>query len=303
MRLSDSADSFRLGENRLLAALPQVQFYRLLPHLEPVSVAFRQILWEHDEAPEYAYFPLDSVVSLVSNMSDGKSVELAMIGKDGATGIFGVLGASSKFYEYRVQIPGRALRIKASLLTRELEVKGVLPMALMRYIPALCAQISQAAACNRLHKIEQRLSTWLLMMHNRISSDEIALRQGDIAATLGYRRPTITETCVQLQKRAAIRYSRGRITVLDRERLQEAACECYQIMEAQVDKTYEGLQREMAERHRPTMASDLFADVARISERIWRDHESVRRQCEQQRAMIIEQREWLRGLNSSLLSD
>src|ERR1044071_4288017 len=108
--LSDRQDLLGLSENKLLAALPQAQFYRLLPHLEPVSIVVQQTLWGYDEAPEYAYFPLDSVVSLVSSMSDGKSVELAMIGNDGATGVFGVLGASSKFYEYRVQIPGRALR-------------------------------------------------------------------------------------------------------------------------------------------------------------------------------------------------
>src|SRR5262249_24927063 len=150
----------------------------------------------------------------------------------------GLFGTGSMYFEHRIQIPGHAVRIKADILKRELEVNGALPPVLMRCIPVLCAQISQVAACNRLHKVEQRLSTWLMMMHNRVKGDEIALRQGDIADTLGYRRPTITETCIMLQGRAAIRYSRGRIQVVDRERLQEVACECYEIMEAQSEKLF-----------------------------------------------------------------
>jgi CRP-like cAMP-binding protein len=287
------------AENRLLSALPPSHFYRLLPNLEPVTVSVNDVLWGRSEIPEHVYFPLDAVVSLVSSMSDGKSVELAMIGNDGATGMFGALGASSKYYEYRVQIPGRALRIKAGILRRELEDHGALPAVLMRYVPALCAQISQVAACNRLHKVEQRLSTWLLMMHNRINGDEISLRQSDIAATLGYRRPTITEVCILLQKKAAISYSRGRITVLDRLRLQEVACECCDIMETQLDKAYATSGREMAAHHRPQGISHLFNDAARISERSWRDHEQIRLRCEEQIQMLTEQREWLKDLSHS----
>jgi CRP-like cAMP-binding protein len=279
-----------LHENRLLAALPPSHLYRLLPHLEPVTVSVDDVLWGRSEMPEHVYFPLDAIVSLVSSMSDGKSVELAMIGNDGATGMFGALGANSKYYEYRVQIPGRALRIKAGLLRRELEDHGALPAVLMRYVPALCAQISQVAACNRLHKVEQRLSTWLLMMHNRVKGDEIALRQSDIAATLGYRRPTITEVCILLQKKAAIAY---------RLRLQEVACECYDIMETQLDKTYAVSWREMAERNKSQVVSNLFNDAARISERTWRDHEQIRLRCEEQIQMLTEQREWLKSLSHS----
>jgi CRP-like cAMP-binding protein len=293
-RLYDDSSPSPLKSNHLLAALPPSRFYRLLPHFELVAVNFRQSLYGDTEEPEYAYFPTDSVASLVSTMSDGKSVELAMIGNDGATGVFGLFGAVSTYYEYRVQIPGRALRIRADALRQELEVDGVLPLALMRYIPALCAQISQVAACNRLHKVEQRLSTWLTMMHDRVKGDEIALRQSDIADTLGYRRPTITEACIQLQERGAVRYSRGRINVIDRERLQEAACECYAIMESQAEKALQDSWQEMLQRKRPVR--NLFVEAARMSERTWREQEIIRLRCQEQMQIITEQREWLKGL-------
>lgn len=228
-----SASANSLMENRLLCALPGKDQNDIQPFFEEVLLTKGQILdGQSGGASDYAYFPVDSVVSLVSPLAD-ENYELAMVGRDGSTGVYNALGFNSLQYKTVVQIPGKAFRIKSEALRRQFELNPALSILLMQYLHALYAQIAQVAVCYRRHKIQQRLQTWMMMMFNRVPGDEINLRQDEIADTLGYQRQTISNATAALQNQKIIRYSRGHIWLHDRERLEKSTCECYEIMESQ----------------------------------------------------------------------
>lgn len=225
--MSVSIDSRLPRENQLLAALPNQEYQRLIPNLELVMLSNRQVLYNIGEKIEYVYFPHQALVSFLSLLEDGSTTEVGVIGKDGMAGLPVCWGGNSTNIQAIVQIPGYSMRMKAEQLKIEFDRGGALQRLLLLYTQALFSQVAQTAACNRHHTVEQRLARWLLTAQEHIEADELILTQEFISQMLGTRRSGITVAARNLQQAGIIRYSRGKITVLDREKLKSAACECY----------------------------------------------------------------------------
>ena len=222
-----STSSKSTSKSLLLAALPENQYQRLLPHLEPVALEHGKILYEIGESIKYCYFPFDAVVSLVTQMEDGKIVEVGLVGNEGMTGLPFILGQKKSAERAIVQIPNGGARIKADVVLKEFMQGEDLHAILLRYLNSLLRQVAQTAACNASHTIEERLSRWLLMCHDRVASDQINLTQEFISQMLGTRRATVNVGAINLQSAGLIKYNRGRILILDRPGLEGFACECY----------------------------------------------------------------------------
>jgi len=223
-----STSSISTIKNRLLGALPENQYQRLLPHIEPFAFEHGKILYEIGEPIKYCYFPSDAVVSLVTQMEDGKIVEVGLVGHEGVTGLPFLLGQKRSAERAIVQIANGGVRAKADLILKEFMRGEALQAILLRYINTLLRQVAQTAACNASHTIEERLSRWLLMCHDRVGSDQINLTQEFIAEMLGTRRATVNVSAVNLQSAGLIKYNRGRIQILDRPGLERFSCECYE---------------------------------------------------------------------------
>ncbi|HEY0378006.1 MAG TPA: Crp/Fnr family transcriptional regulator [Pyrinomonadaceae bacterium] len=217
-----------LIKNLILAGLPHTEYDRLLADLEPVALPSGEKLYKSGDAIEHVYFPGDGLVSLVTHMNDGTTVEVGIIGRDGMVGIPVLLGDDIAFEEAVVQIEGSAMRMRSEVFKESLRGNhSPLLTQLLLYTRALMKQVGRTAACNRIHTVEERLSRWLLMCHDRIESDELPLTQEFIAHMLGTRRASVGTAATGLQTEGLIRYSRGHISILDRPGLEEAACECY----------------------------------------------------------------------------
>ncbi|KAA0068906.1 Crp/Fnr family transcriptional regulator [Rhodanobacter sp. T12-5] len=216
--------------NALLAALSTVAYARLSPHMEPVRLLRDQRIHDPHVPQRQVYFPIDCIVSLQTVLSDGSSDEIAIVGNEGVVGIAVVMGSDSAPSRALVRRAGHAWRIKAECLRHEFQRIGELQLALLRYSQALLTQIAQTAVCNRHHMLDQQLCRWLLMTLDRLPSNELTVTQEQIANMLGVRREGVTEAAGKLQRAGAIRYSRGRIDVLDRRKLEESACECYRVV-------------------------------------------------------------------------
>jgi CRP-like cAMP-binding protein len=223
-------------QNKILAGLPAKEYARLAPHLTAVSLPLGEILYKTEDAIEYVYFPNSGVVSLVAHMQEGASVEVGLVGNEGMVGMPLVLGDDISPNEAIVQIADGAMKMKASVLVAELARAGQLQVLLLRNTLAAIRQISQTAACNRSHHVGERLARWLLTCHDRVIGDELKLTQEFIAEMLGTRRSGVSEAAMLLQAAGFIRYSRGHITVLDREGLEEFACECYATVKVEFDR-------------------------------------------------------------------
>lgn len=217
-------------ENQILAALPDEEYQRLIPNLEVVALTQMQMLYDIGEKIEYVYFPHQALVSFLSLLEDGSTTEVGVIGKDGMVGLPVCWGGNSTNIQAIVEVPGYAMRMKAEQLKTEFDRGGALQRLLLLYTQALFSQVSQSAACNRHHKIEQRLARWLLTVQEQIQSDELLLTQEFISQMLGIRRSGVTVAATSLQQAGMIRYSRGKITVLNREKLKSTACECYGVI-------------------------------------------------------------------------
>ena len=213
--------------NRLLASLPPDVLAQLLPKLSHVVLTMRQGLHAPDEPIEAVYFPEAGMLSMVTNLDDGVQAEVGIVGPEGMLGASLLSGIETSFVEAMVQMPGTAWRMGAREFRRELDANAPLRTLLLRYNEALHAQVTQTAACNGRHGLEQRLARWLLMAHDRVEGDELPLTQEFMAMMLGVHRPSITVTAGILQRAGLIRHSGGRITVLDRPSLEAASCECY----------------------------------------------------------------------------
>ena len=224
------SEDFPQTVNRLLAALPDGEYQHLIPHLQHVSLSSKQVLYEVGEPIEYVYFPQRAIVSSLATMDDGSTVEVCLVGNDGIAGIPAALGDNITTTTAMVQIPGSAMRMKASLLKSEFQRGGVLQSLLLRYMQAQHTFISQNAACNPFHHLEGRLARWLLLVYDRVGSNELPLTQEFISQMLGVRRAGVTEAANMLQKAGLICYKRGKITILNREELEAFCCECYEII-------------------------------------------------------------------------
>ncbi len=216
------------NKNMILAALPRNEYQRLLPELELISLPLDAVLYKSGEFIEYVYFPDKGVVSLVTNMQDGTTIEVGLIGREGMVGIPVLLGDDIAFEEAIVQIAGGAMRMRSDVFKRSLKANhSPLLTQLLLYTRTLMKQVAQTAACNRLHTVEKRLARWLLMCQDRMETGELMLKQEFIANMLGTRRASVGSAAAGLQAEKLIRYSRGRISVLNRKELEEFVCECY----------------------------------------------------------------------------
>jgi CRP-like cAMP-binding protein len=222
--------------NRLLAALPVKVFDRLQPHLQPVSFALGGVVYESSEQMEHIYFPTTCIVSLLYTMADGATAEMGLVGNDGVVGIALFMGGNTVPNRAVVQVGGDAFKMHAPVIQEEFRRGGPCQMLLLRYTQALITQISQTAVCNRLHTVEQRLCRWLLLTHDRVDSAELRLTQEFIANMLGGRRESVTKAARHLQAAGLIRYVRGHITILNRQGLEAASCECYQVVKNEFDR-------------------------------------------------------------------
>ncbi|HEX7313803.1 MAG TPA: Crp/Fnr family transcriptional regulator [Pyrinomonadaceae bacterium] len=213
--------------NRLLSALPAEDFARLFPHLEPVSLAAGEVLYKLDEEMRYAYFPETMVVSHLYILSEGGMTEADMIGREGMTGLSAVFNVPPPSYMTEVALGGSALRARVDVLRQEFARGGALQQVLVRYAAARIALLSRRAVCNGNHRVEERLCTWLLMMHDRAGDHPLTLTHERISRHLGTRRAGVTSAATMLRDRGVIDYTRGQIRITDREALETAACECY----------------------------------------------------------------------------
>ncbi len=223
-------------ENRFLAALPCEIRQRILPSMQTVQLRRKQPIHRPGEAIGSVYFPVTAVLSLVSILEDGSSTEVGAIGNEGLAGLPALLGAESTPFDMVVQVPGAAHRMLAHTLGEEVRRSPPLREALLRFEQAFLDQVAQTAACGRHHVVGRRLATWLLMMSDRVESDQVPLTHESLADTLGVGRPSVTLAAAALQSRGLIRYSRGVITVLDRPGLEAHACECYRIIHDEYDR-------------------------------------------------------------------
>lgn len=224
------------AENRLLAVLPPIERERVYRKLELVRMPLGSVLYESGSRLDHVYFPANAIVSLLYVMADGASAEIAVVGNDGVVGVSLFMGGETTPSRAVVQSAGVAYRLPGSVLKEEFRRGGATQHLLLRYTQALLTQMAQTAVCNRHHSVDQQLCRWLLLSLDRLSSNELAMTQELIANMLGVRREGVTEAAGKLQAAGVIRYSRGRITVLDRPALEAQACECYAVVKQESDR-------------------------------------------------------------------
>ena len=217
-------------QNRLLAAIPAREWARFSPHLVPVKLELGQVLYESGTNQPFVYFPTDSIVSLLYVMEDGSSGEIAIVGNEGLVGISLFMGGRTTSSRAVVQSAGHGFRMKGRYIRDEFILAGSVQNLFLRYTQALITQMGQTAVCNRHHTVEQQLCRWILMSLDRLASNELAMTQELIANMLGVRREGVTEAAGKLQREGIIEYSRGRIRVLDRARMETTTCECYEVV-------------------------------------------------------------------------
>ena len=226
--------------NRLLAALPADEASRLAPLLERVPLPLGRVIYDPEEQIDAVYFPEDGIISVLSVMTDGSGIETATVGNDGMAGIAVFHGIDSVAEQAYVQVPGEGYRIESRAFRESLPSCPALTALLHRYSVALFTLAAQTSGCNRKHTIEQRCARWLLMVHDRVPRDDFEMTQLILSQMLGVRRATVTEAAGELQRAGYIRYSRGRVTVLDRAGLESAACDCYGIIRSTFDRLVGG---------------------------------------------------------------
>jgi len=222
--------------NRLLAALPDAEWERVLPHLERVDMPLSKVLYESGDRLAHVYFPTTSIVSLLYVMENGSSAEIAVVGFEGIVGISLFMGGNSTPSRAVVQSAGSGFRLKANLLMEEFDRAGSVLHLLLRYTQALITQMAQTAVCNRHHSLDQQLCRWLLLSLDRLQSNELVMTQELIANMLGVRREGVTEAAGRLHEAGLIRYQRGHISVLDRAGLEKRTCECYAVVKNEYER-------------------------------------------------------------------
>lgn len=222
--------------NRLLASLPAADLLRFLPHLELVDMPLGEVLYEAGTTLNHVYFPTTAIVSLLYVMRDGASAEIAIVGNDGLIGISLFMGGGSTPSRALVQNAGKGLRMKSNLVKKEFEnSKHVLHLFLC-YTQALITQMTQTAACNKHHTLNQQLCRWLLLTLDRYQGDELTMTKQLIANMLGTSGARMREGARKLQKAGLIDYAKGKIRVLDRHGLEKESCECYVVVKTEYDR-------------------------------------------------------------------
>jgi CRP-like cAMP-binding protein len=226
-----SSPSLRAAKsNRLLSSLPRAVLERLMPDLVLRPLELRQVLQARGVPVEHVIFPLDGVASMISLGDSGGSIEVATIGREGIVGLPLFLGGESAAGEVFIQVPGKGLSMFAARFQRHVGQEPALTRILLLYTQALLTQVAQCSACNQHHSIAGRCARWLLQTHDRVTGDEFPMTHEFLSLMLGVRRATVTETAQGLQARGLIQYHRGVVNVLDRIGLEQAACECYRLI-------------------------------------------------------------------------
>ncbi len=215
-------------KNRVLASIPAPDIQRLSTHLVPLSFKSKLILHEPGERIETVYFMEDAVASVVITMENGSTVEVGLIGRDGVVGLSSVMGSGHAVNRTFIQVSGRGFSVKAKALREQVESSCKLRSCLYLAIEGYLVQTAQTAACNRIHELEERLARWLMMCSDRVQSDRIPITHEFLAMMLGTRRSSVTVAAGILHKAGLITYSRGSVTIQNRDGLLLAACECYQ---------------------------------------------------------------------------
>lgn len=223
-------------QNHLLAALPTEDFERLSPDLELVTLSVGEVLHEAGGRMQYVYFPTTAIVSLVSVLEDGSTAETAIIGNEGVLGMSLLINGGSTPSRALVQNAGFGYRVKVQLLKNEFDHGGPLLHVFLRYFQTLITHTAQTAVCNRHHTVEQQLCRFLLMSVDRLASNTVSMTHELIATMLGVRREGVTEAAGNIQRAGMIKYSRGKIEVLARPKLEKAACECYSVLKTEFDR-------------------------------------------------------------------
>lgn len=217
-------------QNRVLGGLPGEEFARIAPHLERVKLEKGQMIYLSGDNIEYAYLPENGILSLLSITETGSTIEVAMVGKEGVVGLPVILNNSEMPYEVTVRFPTEAYKIRAETFKEEFSLCQSLHGTVLRYLNFLITQIAQSSICNRFHNLEETLSRWLLTVHDQVNTDTLHLTQQVISDALGVPRTGVTVAAGSLQKSGAIRYSRGKIVILERALLESGSCECYRII-------------------------------------------------------------------------
>ncbi|MGB3692460.1 MAG: Crp/Fnr family transcriptional regulator [Spirulinaceae cyanobacterium] len=227
------SEKFEKPINQILAALPEVEYQRLVPHLEFVLLPLGKVILEPNEPVKEVYFPQRAMISLVSIMMDGSTTEIGLIGNEGMIGLSAILGGTGTTSRSIVQIAGTAMKLPAHIVQQEFSRGEKLQKLLLLYTQALLTQVSQSAACNRQHTIEERLARWLLSVYDCVLQDELPLTQEFIANMLGIRRSGVTVAAGTLQQAGMISYRRGKIKIINHEDLEATACECYRLVQSE----------------------------------------------------------------------
>jgi CRP-like cAMP-binding protein len=216
--------------NRLLAALPKKDYQLLKRHLEEIPLVFETVLYRPNELINDVYFPNSGIVSLLAGVNERSTLEVGFVGNDGMIGLDVFLGVNASLNRAVVQGAGSAMRMKSTAFRRECNNGSALPRLLQRYSHSVLMQITQYAVCNQFHSVDARLARWLLMTNDRMGDDEFQLTQEFLSNMLGVRREGVSVAAGDLQKRNLIRYSRGRLKILDRVGLEAISCVCYEII-------------------------------------------------------------------------
>jgi CRP-like cAMP-binding protein len=228
--------------NRLLLALPSRNLKRLMPELEHIRCHRAQVLMDADSSLDHVFFPDSGVMSVVAVYADGSIIEMATIGREGCSGVQAILGAKRSSFQLLVQIPGSAAKMSRAAFTRAMQSMPSCRSLMDAYVQAFLEQVMVSVACNGAHSLKQRLARWLLMMRDRSDGDVLPITQDLLAEMLGVQRPTITNAAGELERAGLIERGRQQVTILDRQGITKASCECYQLVRARVafylPKTY-----------------------------------------------------------------
>jgi CRP-like cAMP-binding protein len=224
-----------IGQNRILARLPEAEAARLAPYLQRVPLVPGRVYQEEGEPAAFAYFPESGLLSLVVRLADGGAVEAASVGPEGMTGLSAFLGSPSAPVQIVAQIAGQAQRLPTARLRRETTNGSALTGMLARYANARFAATAQSVACNRYHTVFQRCARWILTAHDRVSGDEFELTHEFLSMMLGVRRAGVTEAVAALARASLIQAARGRIGVVNRAGLERASCECYAVIQREME--------------------------------------------------------------------
>ncbi len=228
--------------NRLLLALPSRNLKQLMPQLEQIRCQRGQVLIQADRSLDDVFFPDSGVISAVAVYSDGSVIEMATIGREGCTGVQAIFGAKSSSVQLLVQIPGSAAKMSRAAFTRAMRSMPSFRSLMYAYIHAFLEQVMVSVACNAAHSLKERLARWLLMMRDRSDDDALSITQDMLAEMLGVQRPSITHAARELEHAGLIERGRRQVTILNRQDLKRASCECYQLVRTRLafhlPKTY-----------------------------------------------------------------